>query len=817
MGLFILMLRQSAQGRGIWMLLLALMLAVMATTALRFTSETLTVAIDQQAGQMLAADLALTDNQPIAPQWQQRAKQLQLRTSQVLLFSSMAQSQTSAGDQFVLVNVKAIEAGFPLRGALSLQPQLNIQVPQPHTIWLSPALFDVLKVNIGDSIRIADASFTVKAAITRDPNQETGMSGFSPTVIINAADVAATHAIQVGSRIDYRLLLAGEPQQLAIFKQRYAAQIKQQSSSDLRLRDASSGNSRLLRPVQSLQDYAQIASILTLLLCGVAIALACQRFVAEQLDQLALLRCLGASQKQLIAVYAGLLLLLLGVAIVIGMVLGAGVAYALLKVLHATLPALELVFNPVIMLAKPLMVALLTALVLLIGFAVPDLFRLVSVAPLRVIRQVDESLKWLRIFSATLAIAVLFTFLLIQTGKLGLSLSLLAGIALALVVMYAAAILILKLLQRLTISQAYIRQPTQMSVQIVALALGLGLLSTLIFLRQDLMQRWQQSLPVGTPNQFVYGLPPDQKTSFANRIAQQHWQATPLYPNIKGRLIAKNNRPFSPQQIEENNSLRRELNLTQATTFPADNQLIAGQQFNAPHQVSVEQEVAEQLGIGLGDEISMQLPEGRLTAKVVSIRTVSWDSFSPNFFFIYSPNTFDEFAGSYLGSFYVPDAERHQLASLVADFPTTMFIDIDAILAEVRNLLTTLGQALGLLAMLVSLAGLLVLLASLQLLVDQRYREVVLLRVIGLSRGQLRQRLAIEMAIIGFMAGLLAVLMAEGVAALLAWRLEIPVGPHYIAWLVLPIGMLLLAAGIGQWRLQPLWKLSPLLILRRNS
>lgn len=810
MGLFILMLRQSMAGRGVWMLFAALLLAVTATTALRFTSDSLRIAIDQQAGQLLAGDLVLNSNQPLDAVWQQRAQTDQLRTNASMVFSSMAQS----GEQFVLVNVKAVSQGFPLRGTLSVAPASpsSIGVPAPQTIWLSPRLFDLLKVRLGDQIRIGDANFRVTGSIIRDPNQETGMSGFSPTVIISQQDVARTKAIQVGSRIDYRLIMAGQPQQVQAFAQRYQHNLPQ----NVQLRVASEGNSRLMRPVRTLDDYAQIASILTMLLCGIAIALACQRYVTEQIDQFAMLRCVGASHRQMIGVYLGLLGLLLLAAATGGTLIGAGVAYGLLHILHQALPALELQFQPVLLLGMPLLTGIFAAAVLLAGFAVPDLLRLIYVSPLRVIRRVEQHFSWSKILIGGSAFAALFIFLLVQTGKLGLSITLLGGVLVLLAVLYVITLLMLKLIQKTDFGQSYIRQPWQISLQILALSLGLGLLTILLFLRNDLMQRWQTSLPQGTPNQFVYGLPPDQKDEFVRRLQLQQWQGTPLYPNIKGRLIAKNDQPFSAAQIKQHNSLRRELNLTQSSQFPADNQVLAGKPFSAVNQVSVEQETASSLGIQLGDKLTMSLPEGDLIATVVSIRSVNWDSFSPNFFFIYSPGSMDEFAGSYLGSFYVPPAQHQQLAQVIADFPTTVFIDIDAVLNEVRRLLEVLGQALALLAALVSIAGVLVLLASLQLLIDQRQPEVILLRVIGLSRQQLRRRLLLEMALIGLLAGLLAVILAESVAGLMSWRLSIPFQLHDGWWLILPLIMLGLALLIGQYRLRPLWNTSPLTILRRE-
>lgn len=811
MRLFNLMFRQSWQAKGIWLLLAALILAVTATTSLRFATQTISTAIDQQAGQLLAGDLVITSTKPVKQRWYAAAEQAGLRTTDATVFGSMAQ----AGDQFVLVNVKAIESGFPLRGSLTLQPQqLAGQAPQAGTVWLMPRLFDLLNVKIGDQVRLGDAVFTVAASIVRDPNQESGMSGFSPTVIINRSDVAATNVVQTGSRIDYRLILAGEPVVVKAFQQRF----KGKMGEGVQLRSASQGNTRLMRPVQLLDDYAQIVSVLTMLLCGIAIALSCQRYVTEQLDQFAMLRCVGASRSQLSLLYWGLLLVLLAIATIAGTLVGAAVAYGLLEILRQALPALELNFQPVRMLGTPLLTGVMSALVLLAGFALPHILRLIRVSPLRVIRRMDDRIGWVNVTIGAAAIGLMLAFLLLQTGKVMLSLILLGGLLLALLIIWGMVYGLLSAWQRYSqFAQAYVRQPQQLSMQIVALALGLGLLTVVLLLRDDLMQRWKHSLPAGTPNQFVYGLPPDQKDLLLSRLNTAQWPHSDLYPFFRGSLIAKNGQKFDDELIKQHNTLRRELNLTQASKFPADNKLVAGKLFTAPNQLSMEQKEAAELGIKLGDRLTMRVAERELTAEVVSLRTVNWDSFGPNFFFIYSPQTFDDNAGSYLGSFYVNPQQRHQLAQVIRDFPTTVFIDVDVMLNEVRKLLDVLGQALGLLAALVSVAGFLVLLTSLQLTVDERQREVVLLRAIGLSRGQLRRRLGIEMGLIGLLAGIMAVFLAESVSALMSYRLNIPFRLHMTWWLFIPLLMTILALLVGQNRLRPLWSVSPLLILRRES
>ena len=311
------LLTQSFKTTGIYLLIIALTLAISATTALKFSNEQIQNAVALQAAEMLAGDLVLSDNEPLPEQWRDQAKQLDLKQSEVTFFSSMAYTDA----QFVMVNVKAIDQAFPLRGELQLQPaKTKIQSGE---IWLSPRAMDLLKVKLGDQLNIADAAFKVTAKIEQDSNQELGFSGFSPTVIISQADVARTNAIQVGSRIEYRLLMAGSPDNTqeyeALFKQQLKSEngsaetpaevqgqeFEQQSS--LRLRNASEGNTRLMKPIANLDTFLQLANILTILLCGIAIALTAQRYVQQNQDHIALMRCIGATKQQILSAYLALL------------------------------------------------------------------------------------------------------------------------------------------------------------------------------------------------------------------------------------------------------------------------------------------------------------------------------------------------------------------------------------------------------------------------------------------------------------------------------------------------------------------------------
>lgn len=822
------LLTQSFKSTGIYLLIIALTLAISATTALKFSNEQIQNAVALQAAEMLAGDLVLSDNEPLPKEWRDQAKQLDLQQSEVTFFSTMAYTD----EQFVMVNVKAIDQAFPLRGELRLQPaKTKIQSGE---IWLSPRAMDLLKVKLGDQLNIADAAFKVTAKIEQDSNQELGFSGFSPTVIISQVDVARTNAIQVGSRIEYRLLMAGSPDSTQEYEALFKQQLKSENGSaetpaevqgqefeeqsSLRLRNASEGNTRLMKPIANLDTFLQLANILTILLCGIAIALTAQRYVQQNQDHIALMRCIGATKQQILSAYLALLGTVLLIAMSIGTVVGIGLGYGLLQLMLQLIPNLEIEFSAMAMLLGPLPVAMLTSAVVLLGFVMPSLLQLLNTPPIRVIRQQEKSVQsmlWM-LLTGTLSLII---FSVILTENLLLTAWVIGAIIVLCAVLYLTVWLILKLLrnQKLNLS-AYVRTPSQTALQITALALGLSLITVLAVLRTDLLERWQQQLPQGTPNQFVYGLPPFYMPDLKAQIEQNGWKSTPLYPNVRGRLVAKNDQPFAPELVKSNNTLKRELNLTQSDSYPQDNVIIRGDAvLQQVGTVSVEANTAEELGIKIGDKLSFSLPEGVLEAKVINLRTVEWESFSPNFFFIFAPNSMDANAGSYLGSFYVPEQDKDKLVSVIQQFSNTVFIDVGLILEEIKRIVNVLVQIVTILAVLVSISGFLVLMACLNLLMDECKREVALLRSFGSSKQKLKTMMSLEIGFIGLFAGVVSCLFAEVISAIASYRMDLMIQPHWEIWIILPIFMTVLCALIGRHRLSYLSDIPPLQSLREMN
>jgi len=812
------LLKQSFKSSGVYLLIIALVLAISATTALKFSNEQIQNAVALQAAEMLAADLVLTDNQPLEKKWQDQANQLTLQQSKVTTFSSMAHTH----EQFVMVNVKAIDDAFPLRGDIRVVPTAD--KIQAGEVWLSVRALDLLHVKVGDTVNIADASFKVTAQIAHDSNQELGFSGFSPTVIISQADVARTHAIQVGSRVEYRLLMAGTAEQTKKFEQNFKLQQGQgvvaetpsaNEQTSLRLRNASEGNTRLMKPIANLDTFLQLTNILTILLCGIAIALTSQRYVQQNQDYIALMRCIGATKAQILNAYLALLSAVLMLAMAIGSLAGVSLGYGLLQLMLQLIPHLHIQFSVFDMLLGPLPIAMLTSAVVLLGFIVPSLWQLLNTPPIRVIRQQEktvQSMLWMLLMGT----ASLVLFSIVLTENIVLTAWVIGAIILLCTVLYLLIWGGLKLIKSLKISiSAYVRAPYQTAFQITALALGLSLITVLAVLRTDLLERWQQQLPEGTPNQFVYGLPPFDMPVFKTQLEQQGWRSTPLYPNIRGRLVAKNDQPFAEQLLKSNNSLRRELNLTQTAEYPTDNKIVQGSAaLKQIGDVSVEVKTAEELGIKIGDRLTFSLPEGLVHAKVINLRSVEWESFSPNFFFIFAPKTMDENAGSYLGSFYVPEQDKKQLVSVIQQFSNTVFIDVSLILDEVKRLVNVLVQIITILALLVSVSGVLVLIACLNLLMDERKREVALLRSFGSSKQKLKQMMSVEIGFIGFVAGVVSCLFAEVISAIASYKMNLAIQAHGEIWLILPIVMTLLCALIGRYRLSYLCDIPPLQSLR---
>jgi len=822
------LLKRDIRAGEIWLLLAALILAVTATSSLRFFSASLEQGLSRQAANLLGADLVLQSSRPLRPEVEQVAQQRGLRTAVVTEFSSMIQRQ----DAFQLAAVKAVTADYPLRGELVASHRKaeakSSRIPSPGTIWLDQRLMGLLAVSINDEIQLGDIQLRVAAVILQEPDRGGNFSAFAPRALMNADDLASAGVILPGSRVQYRLLLAGSARAISDVNN----YLEPRLVTGERLVDVARGRSEIGSPLARASDYLSIAAIAAVVLSGLAVALAAQRHAVRHYDTLALMRCLGANRRRVQGIFLTQLLLIWAVAIVVGAALGAGTSQILFQILSNLLPNAELDFAW----QRPLLTGIATATLTLIGFALPALIGLFRVSPLRVIRR-ELAPNSLGLMTVTaLAISALAGLLTLETGRWQLTLMLLVGgsaLGFLLALLLRSLLALMRhLLAERSLPRALLglrelwRHPQNTTLQILGLSVGIAAMLLVTSVRGELMSAWQGKLPANAPNQFALGIDELDRAAFQQTLADFGIVPDALYPVMRGRLIAINDKAVvsaisKESEDQRDESLNRELNLTTSTTLPKGNELVEGAWWTdtrqAPWPVSVESRLASKLGIALGDRLRFSLAEGDVEATVTSLRKVDWDSFQPNFYMVFPAPALAPFPATYLTAFHVPKTQREVLNTLVKRFPTVVLIDVDAIMTQVRQLLDTVSQAIEFVLVFVLVAGVLVLLACIAAGQDQRRQEAGLLRALGASRRQLMQRGLSEMMLLGGFAGLVAVAMTEALAAALyVTILELPPTWHGTLWLVTPLLAASLTGIAGMLATRRVWRTAPVIVLRES-
>jgi putative ABC transport system permease protein len=813
--------RRDLRNGELTLLLLALILAVAATTSLRFFSSGVEKRLQQEAARLLAADLVLRSTRPVPENFIAEAETAGLDRVHTLEFSSVL----VRGEEFQLAAVKAVSEGYPLRGEMRLREgsaEVLVQRhPAPGEIWLDARLVALLRVAVGDSVQLGDTVLRVGAVLAYEPGQG-GFSAFSPRALVNLADVPASGVVQPGSRLRYQLMLRGNERALSAYKEKISPQL----GVGMRLLDVREGRPEIGTPLARSQSYFSLAGIAAVVLAGLAIATSARRFAQRHYDLQALLRCLGASRRDALARLLGEVFWLWLIAIVAGALLGILAAQGLGHLLAGLLPGGE----PLFTLGRPLLTGVLTATLALLGFALPALLALGSITPLRVLRRDLPARDWSRRAATGGALAALLALLALETGQPRLALIVGIGGGLGALLLWRALATSLAWLRRRLLRAAplgLLRNPEESSTQILGLALGLTVLLLVASLRGELLAAWQGKIPAGAPNQFALNIAEDERVAVADFLHRHGVAAmTEPYAVVRGRLTAINDAPVQSAVSKEGDngrdeSLNRELNLTWRAALPEGNRLVTGRWWPEAGvtgtPVSVEKKLAERLQLKIGDRLRFTLAEGELEATVASLREVDWDSFRPNFYFVFPPRALDEFPASYLTSFYLPPEKRGVLAALVQSFPTLILIDVAATMSEVQRLLDQVARAVEAVLLFVLAGALLVIAAQVLASLEARRYEAALLRVAGIGRYALQRRLAQEFAGTGALAGLVAALLNELLAAAVHMQvLDLAPVLHPALWWQAPLAGAVLALASGLPGARRAWQASPLLVLRRG-
>ncbi|BAO30020.1 ABC transporter permease [Sulfuritalea hydrogenivorans] len=753
----------------------ALLLAVAALTSVGFLTDRVEQALKLESHQLLGGDLLLTADHPWADRFRQEAAARGLRQAESATFPSMV----SLGGVALLAEIKAVSAGYPLRGTLRTAPvpnaadAENAHVPQTGEAWPDERLATTLGLAAGTALTLGRITVISGPVLTLEPDRGMNVFALAPRLMINFADLPATGLIQSGSRVGYRLHLAGEAAAVAAYENWARAQLGRGE----KIESLDNARPEIRNVTERAQRFLRLAALLAVILAAVAVALAAERYMRRHLDSCAVMRCMGASAPQLLLIHGGEFLLFGLAATLSGCVVGFGVQAALQQLLAGLLvtklPAPSLL---------PWLHGLLVGLTLIVGFALPPLLRLRRVPTIRVLRREWSGSEPASVGAYLLGALVLAALMLWMAGELRLGLIVLVGFMIALGFFALMARLLLAALGRLRpAGRGYgwrhglanlRRRLAATLVQAVALALGLTALLLLTVARGDLLDSWLARVPADAPNRFAINIQPDQRVAIADFFKARGLSAPELEPMVRGRLVQVNGQAVGPESYADDRAQRlvdREFNLSWSARLPAGNTVSGGRWHGATSdaEFSVEKGLAETLNLKLGDRLTYDIAGNRVEAAITSLRKLDWDSMRVNFFVVSPPGVLDKYPVSYITSFHLPSEKAGAIPELVRAFPNLTVIDVAALVKQLHATIDQVARAVQLVFGFAVLAGLAVLYAALQASSDERRHELAVLRALGASSRQLSGAVLVEFAALGALAGLLA-----GIAAsLIGWGL----------------------------------------------
>lgn len=762
-------------------LLAAVALAVAALTAVGFLTDRIGKAVARQANEVLAADLRLRSPDPIPDEWRESALDFGLATAETQTFPSVV----FAGDESSLATVKGVSDTYPLRGRVRIADRLFGEqrevdtIPPPGDVWADAALMARLGVSVGDRVSVGEADLTVDAVLTYRPDQSIGFASLAPSVVVNIADMPRTGLINEGSRVSYALLVAADD--VSVVDEFYDA-VEEDLPESVRVRNREDSSERAGNAADRAQRFLSLTAVISVLLSAVAIAMSARRFAQRRMDTVALMKALGASQKFIVTA-ASVQLVLLGLTgVAFGSAVGFGVEYAVTGML-ADLFASDLP-DPGL---APVWLGTGAALILLAGFALPSIIQLRNTPPLRVLRRDAMPPPPSRLFVAGSSLLAVSVLLYQMIGDGLMLLIVLGGMLAVSAALYVMGRGLVSLMGRsrsgVGIAWRYglanvSRRGRDSAVQVVAFGLGLTVLLLLTFVRTDLLDGWQRTLDEDAPNNFLINIQPQERASIAAIFQSAGIAAPEFVPLVRARMSTINGEDVKEREypMEDGRWMaNREANLTWAESMSESNDLVAGEwwapDYDGPPLVSVEEEAAMELGVGLGDKLVFLIAGREVELTIASLRHINWDSFQPNFFMVLSPGAIEGLPATFVASLKIDSTRKDVLLNLVRQHPTVSVIDLETILNQVKGIIDKASLAVQAVFVFTLAAGIAVLFAAVQSTIDERRFESAMLRALGVRRRTVLSGVLTEFAAIGLAAGLLAAAGASILAAVIAVQL----------------------------------------------
>ncbi|MBT8090125.1 MAG: FtsX-like permease family protein [Gammaproteobacteria bacterium] len=783
-------------------LLAAVGLAVGALTAVGFLTDRIGKAVARQANEVLAADLRLRSQEPVPAAWSELAAGYGLDTAETMSFPSVV----FAGDNSALASINAISEGYPLRGTVRVADQLFGEqrevegIPESGEVWADGTLLARVGADIGDVLSVGELDLRVSAVLTYRPDQSIGFASLAPSLLMNAADISRSGLIGEGSRVSYALLVAGDEGAVTAFNEA----IQDKLPESVRIRSQEESSERAYNAADRAQRFLSLTAVMSLLLSAVAVAMSARRFAHRRMDTVALMKSLGATQGFVIAV-ALIQLMLLGVlGVVVGSIAGFAAEELLSRIL-VDLIASDLP-NPGL---RPVVLASGSAMVLLLGFALPALIQLRNTPPLRVLRHDAMPPPPSRLLVSGLSLAAVAALLYGSVGDPRMLVILIGGIMVIAGALYLVGRGLVALIGRFRsgvgVAWRYglanvARRGRASAVQVVAFGLGLTVLLLLTLVRTDLLEGWRQTLDADAPNHFLINIQPDEVNAVGAFFEKNGVKVPRFTPLVRARMTTINGTSVKDREYPNDDGrwlANREANLSWTAEMSPSNELLQGEwwpaDYDGPPLVSIEEESAINAGLKIGDRLKFFVAGQQVEAGIASIRKVNWDSFQPNFFIVLSPGALDGMPTTYISSMKIEDDQQSMLVDLVRSYPSISVIDLGAILEQVRGIIEKASLAVQAVFVFTLAAGVAVLFAAVQSTIDERRFESAMLRALGARRRTVFFGVMAEFAALGVAAGILASAGASILAAVVAVQLfQLPYEFNPLLWVIgLTAGVLL--------------------------
>jgi len=814
--------------------------ALVGTHGLRATVRD---AVDAQAQRLLGADLRLASREPLTPELEGLVTELELRAdttdsaaARVTRFGSMALVPRSGRTR--LVDVHAMEGGFPFYGAILTEPSglwERLQADD-HAALVDPSLLIQLDACVGDALTLGRARFQIAGTIARAPGTLGVGTQIAPRVFIARRYVEETRLVRTGSMVDHMVYLPVSEPVLRVWLDAHRTRLE---SARVRVQTVESYQRELGETFSTLSRYLGLVGLAALLLGAVGIAAGVRVFVREKLDAVAVLRALGARSRDVLACY-GLLAIALGfVAGLAGAALGVGFQWLLPAIIGGLLPVEIVPRIEFAAIATGIGVGLwVTAL-----FAIGPLLDLSRVPPLRALRRDFDRAPHLGRGRALLVGALgvsLFAAALWQAPEPALGASFAAGVAGALSLLALAAAGTMAALRRLRLRRSpyWLRQGianlfrprNHTMATTIAIGFGLFVVSTLHAVQHNVRRQIEIDARPDRANLVLFDVQSDQVAGVEALLAER---GTPILDRaalISARIARLADREAKSWLGDEGITrglrwaLRREYRLTYAAELRATESLVAGRWWDGesfageePVPISLEADIAETLGVEVGDPIDWEIQGVRVETTVQSLRHVDWRRLAVNFFAVFPPGVLEGAPQSTVLLARQPDADaRAELQrDLVAQYPNVSALDATIILIALDAMHREMGLAVRVLAMFTLVTGLVILAASAAAARDERTREALLLRTLGASSRTVRRILATEGAALGAVAAGVGTCLAFAAAwAVVRFVFALPFDPPVRNLLAFAVATAVASALLGSLGGRRARRCSPLAALR---